>query len=326
MKNQLVLILSVILSTVIASVTNANSFIEANVEKTLINIPEVISVHKKEIISLYDVIDIRSVHQEIKSDLAALFKSIVISECKNGVCEKYLTRNDLSTKVRELVSGNQELKNIQFIFPEMLKIESSSDPKIELTRKIKNEALLRCGPCRIDIKMNVNISELKLEPNWDLDFSQFKGRGAFTLPVVSQSVAGGQKWLSGQIRVEQLVPVANRMILQNEKLELGDIKYKFVDTTYAKDKVLSSSEIVGLLAVRTLSVDTPVWKSDLKLEPAIKRGQTVKVLIGNSDFEVTTNCIAEDTGVLGDMVKVKSIESNKILTGTIIDKGIVRVE
>lgn len=295
-------------------------------EKTLVNIPDVITLQNRSAVRLYDVVEIKSVHSDLNLELSNLFKQVVLYNCTSNNCEKYLTRNDLSQKIREATIANTELKKVQFIIPEMLKVATITESKEEIIRKLKNQTIEKCFNCRVDVRINLNSRDLTLLQDWDLDFAQFTGRGSFLIPVTYMDSNKPQKWISGQIRIEQQVPTAARMLPQGEKISASDINYKWLDTTYAKDKILTQEEIIGQLALRTLNIDSPLWASNLKQEEAVKRGQLVKVLTGTSDFEVSTNCISEDNGKVGDLIKVKLVDTSKIIAGTIIEKGIVRVE
>jgi flagella basal body P-ring formation protein FlgA len=66
--------------------------------------------------------------------------------------------------------------------------------------------------------------------------------------------------------------------------------------------------------------------SDLKREPAAHRGQVVRALVGDQDFEISINASAEENGFIGDLIKVKNLETQKMMSGIVIDKGVVKVQ
>lgn len=98
------------------------------------------------------------------------------------------------------------------------------------------------------------------------------------------------------------------------------------DVTFAKDGSLRMEDIQGQMAARSLPVGSTVWASDLKREPAAKKGQIVKALLGDDSFEISVNMMAEDSGFVGDLIKVKNLETQKVLSGLVTEKGVVKLQ
>jgi flagella basal body P-ring formation protein FlgA len=69
-----------------------------------------------------------------------------------------------------------------------------------------------------------------------------------------------------------------------------------------------------------------VFPSDLKREPAAERGKAVKVIAGDELYEVSLSGVAEDTGHIGDLIKVRNIESKKVFTAVVVEKGVVKIQ
>ncbi len=99
-----------------------------------------------------------------------------------------------------------------------------------------------------------------------------------------------------------------------------------VDITYAKDGLPKPEEIDGQLAARMLQLNQPIFKSDFKRELAINRGQIIRAVSGNESFEITSQAVAEEQGYVGDVIKIKNSESQKTLSGQIVERGVVKVQ
>ncbi|MEN0058183.1 MAG: flagellar basal body P-ring formation chaperone FlgA, partial [Bdellovibrio sp.] len=190
-------------------------------------------------------------------------------------------------------------------------------------RQIANVLKARCNEC--EYRISVQSTPTPAGKQWNLDFSQLSPKGSFLLPLRegnSQQI----KWVSGTIQVSRLTPVALRMILQGERIQPEDVKMAMTDVTHAKDGIVRLEDIQGQVAARTLTVGTPVWMGDLRREPAARRGQVVKALIGTEAFEISTTMQAEESGFIGDFIKVKNTETQKTLSGLIIEKGVVKLQ
>ncbi|MNT63290.1 flagellar basal body P-ring biosynthesis protein FlgA [compost metagenome] len=134
------------------------------------------------------------------------------------------------------------------------------------------------------------------------------------------------KWITGNIRVAKLTPVANRLISQGERLQSSDLRLEMIDVSFAKDAGIRMEDVQGKIAVRSIPVGSPVWVSDLKREPAALRGQMIRGLLGDESFEITVNIQAEESGFIGDTIKCKNLDTKKIVSGVVLEKGLVKIQ
>jgi flagella basal body P-ring formation protein FlgA len=193
----------------------------------------------------------------------------------------------------------------------------------EIERKILNFLSARCSDCEYNLTLKPMPEIYTRE--WELDFDQMTAKGGLLLPVRDPSNQT-LKWISGQIRISRLTPVVTRMISQGERLSSTDLQLTMTDITFAKDNSLRIEDIEGQIAARTLAVGTVVWASDIRKEPATKKGQMVKGLMGNESFEISVNMEAQENGFIGDIVKVKNLENNKYFSGQVVEKGVVKLQ
>ncbi len=63
----------------------------------------------------------------------------------------------------------------------------------------------------------------------------------------------------------------------------------------------------------------------VEVPPTIKQGSVVKLLIMSSGFEIVTKGLAQQTGYAGEVIKVKNLDSKKILYGEIIDSNRIQI-
>lgn len=289
-----------------------------------ISIPGSVEISQRQLMRLSDIAEVTNGNQELLS----FMESIVIREdARELLLSQHLESQEILAKILSAMKNEPGLKklNPSFKVPAHVKVAFATTPisRQEIERKILNNLRTKCPDC--EYKVTIQSTPVPAQKQWELDFSEISGKGGFLLPVRD----GDQrqlKWISGTIRVSQLTPVANRLILQNERVQPGDVRMAMTDVTYSKDTVLRMEDIQGQVAVRSMPLGTPIWTSDLKREPAAKRGQIVKAMLGDEDFEVSVNMQAEDNGYVGDSIKVKNLETQKVLSGVVVEKGVVKLQ
>lgn len=289
-----------------------------------ISIPGSVEISQRELLRLGDIAVVSGGTEELLS----LIESVVLREdSRELLLSQYLSSQEILTKVRTVIASREDLHRLNPIFkiPSQVKVSFSSTPisRHEVERKIHNTLKARCNAC--EYKISIQSTPVPSEKNWELDFTQFSPKGGFLLPLRDGNQAQ-LKWISGTIRVSQLTPVTTRLILQGERVQPADIHMALTDVTFARDGVLRLEDIQGQMVARSLPVGSPIWKTDLQREPAAKRGQIVKALLGAESFEISANMQAEENGFLGDLIKVKNLDTKKILSGLIVEKGVVKLQ
>ncbi len=289
-----------------------------------VSIPGNIEISQRELLRLGDVAVVSGGNEELLSFLDSI---VIRQDARELLLSQHLNSQEILTKVRESMKSQEGLKKLNpaFKIPSQVKVSFSSTPisRQEVERKIHNTLKARCNEC--EYKVTIQSTPVPSQKQWELDFTQLSAKGGFLLPV-RDGEQRQLKWISGTIRVSQLTPVATRLILQGERVQPADVRMVMTDVTFSKDGVLRVEDIQGQLAARSLPVGSPIWTSDLKREPAAKRGQIVKAMLGDEDFEISVNMQAEDNGFVGDLIKVKNLETQKVLSGLVIEKGVVKLQ
>lgn len=289
-----------------------------------VSIPGSVEISQRELLRLSDIAVVTNGNEEL---LASLEEIVLREDARELLLSQHLNSQEILSKVRTAMSTQESLRGLKptFKVPAQVKVTFANTPvsREEVERKILNVLRSRCNAC--EYKITIQSTPIPAQKNWELDFTQLTAKGGFLLPLRDGS-QGQIKWISGTIRASQLTPVTTRLILQGERVQLEDIRMVMTDITFAKDGVLRPEDIQGQLAARSLSVGSPVWMNDLKREPAAKRGQTVKAMLSDETFEISVNMQAEENGFVGDMIKVKNLETKKILSGLVIEKGVVKLQ
>ena len=292
-----------------------------------VTIPAEVEISQRELLRLGDIAEVSGGDEA----LISLLNGIVLrSDARELLLSQHFDAKEILHKMRSALEETPELKkqNPAFKVPSVVKVSFSSTPisRQEVQRKIINNLKTQCSDC--EYKVSIQSTPTPSSKLWELDLEQLSGKGGFMLPVreLGSDSSKTNKWISGTIRVSKLTPVTTRLIIQGERVQTQDLRMSMTDITFAKDGALRIEDIAGQAAARSLPVGSPVWASDLKREPATKRGQIVKALLGDSTFEITINMQAEENGFVGDLIKVKNLENQKVLSGLVVDKGVVTLQ
>lgn len=289
-----------------------------------ISIPSSVEISQRELLRLGDIATVTGGTEELVNALDAV---VLREDCRELLLSQHLNSSEILVKMRAALNSQENLRrlNPQFKVPSQVQVSFAATPvsRQEVERKVHNILKARCNECEYQI--SIQSTPRPASKMWDLDFTQLSAKGGFLLPLRD----GDQrqiKWISGTIRVSKLTPVTTRLILQGERVQADDLRMSMTDVTFAKDGSLRMEDIQGQMAARSLPVGSTVWASDLKREPAAKKGQIVKALLGDDSFEISVNMMAEDSGFVGDLIKVKNLETQKVLSGLVTEKGVVKLQ
>lgn len=264
------------------------------------------------------------------SELEAKLQNLVVFDAQTDEGEKKYQSEDLALTLRQKLSF-QDLQRISIKIPDQFVIQARRNFLYvgDMRRDIIAQALTRCLGCTIVIE-DLNLPELKVKGEilqMRLETQALRGAGGFLLPLVVETSQGKSTlWVNGKLSFFKMAPVAKRLLRPNERISSADFEMRKVDVSFARDGVPTAETIVGKVAAKMLVAGQPIFVGDLKPEAATQRGQVIKVLVGNDSFEIATTGTAEEAGSIGDVIKVKSHDTKKLLSGVLIDKGVVRVE
>jgi flagella basal body P-ring formation protein FlgA len=276
-----------------------------------------VEVSARETMRLGDLVQISQPTEE----LLAVLDSVTIKT------KDHYEASEISSLIKNEMEANASLRklNPSFRIPGDIKLQVSKTPisRAEVERKILNVLRARCGDCEYRVAIQ-NIPFPATGP-WEIDYASIANKGAFLISV-KDSDARGLKWISGTTRVSQMVPVATRLLQGGERVQVGDAKMALVDTTFVKDTGLALSDLNGQLLQRPIQTGNPIFSADLKREAAAKRGQVIRGISGSPDFEISLNLEAQENGFIGDTIRLKNPETQKVFSGLVVDKGVVKIQ
>lgn len=273
-------------------------------------IPSAVEVSPRSEISLYDIVEAKNLNDSLASEL----KDLIIPDSKVNTMHK----SELAKMLRTIKA--------RFVLPSELKIIRSrgSISRMEVERKIKNKIYSQCSGCEVQVL--ISSVPTNMESDWSLDLNVDLTKASVTLPIVGTKNADLKGWVVAEIKRYQSVPVVNRSIKIGDVLTEDMFTIEKRQLINSRDTVQKVESVVGMQAIRFLTAGQVLQYGDIKKEQVLKKGQMVKAMFGTSDFEVAISAEAQEAGSVGDVVKIKNIDSQKVFAAKIVERGLVRIE
>ena len=122
------------------------------------------------------------------------------------------------------------------------------------------------------------------------------------------------------------IPVVKRKIIKGQMISEDDVEMKdLAVSSLPPSVIMQTDEVIGKMAKRNLEINTPLKKNDVKKHVIVARGDLVTLKFVRRNLEIKTLATALNAGGIGDLIKVKIQDSNKIMLGEIIDSSTVKI-
>lgn len=278
--------------------------------KSEITLSSAVEVSPREVITAYDIVESRNLSEATLSDL----KDIELADAQT----KTITKLEIIKKFRGLEAN--------FRLPSEVKIlrSKSNVSRLEIERKIMNHLLAKCGTC--EYRIQINSVPQHLLTDWELDMNVDFNKSTVMIPAFSTSTPDKKGWVIVDLKKYAMVPVLTR------PLKIGDVITEEAVTTEMRlmqsyqDALMDVKAVVGMQAARFLTAGQMLASRDLKREQILRKGQMVKAIFGADALEISISAQAEEGGAVGDVIKVKNLDSQKMFAAKIIDRGVVKIE
>ncbi len=195
---------------------------------------------------------------------------------------------------------------------------------MEIERKIKNHLFTKCSTCEFTIQINSVPANIKSD--WEIDTRIDMTKTILLVPVYSLSDATSKGQIVAEVKKFAQTPVVSQLIKQGDVISQDQIQYEIRPIRSFSEVILNSNLIIGMQATKTLQVGQLISYKDVRKEMILKKGQLVKAMIGVNSLEVSINAMAEENGSVGDVIKVRNMDSSKYFSARIIDKGLVQID
>jgi len=175
-------------------------------------------------------------------------------------------------------------------------------------------------------KINAAPTEFDSVEVVSLTRSEMRGLIPFQLTFYKE----GKSISSGQVRAmiahfEQVL-VTNGIIRRQDTIPPDRYEIKRMETTYLSDKPLQSpDELAGKWAKRNIGKEQILTAGMVEMIPMIGPGREVSMQFKTAGLEVTARGTALEPGYAGDIIRVRNIQSRKVIACTVLDAETVQV-
>lgn len=153
--------------------------------------------------------------------------------------------------------------------------------------------------------------------------------GETTIPM--EVFVDGERWRQiyprFSIEIMTLIPVLKKSLNRNQIITEDLIEIKmFGLSQLPKDYVFDEEEVFGMRLLRNIEAGVPLRMSYLEEIPLVERGDrvTIQVILGSMTISLLGE--ARGTGLFGDVIQVRNLDSNKLLHCKIIGPKLVQIE
>ena len=129
-----------------------------------------------------------------------------------------------------------------------------------------------------------------------------------------------------KVRVFEYVAISKRKISRHQPLDEDNVFFGRRETTRARGMAFyRAKDLTGKTAIRTIIPNTIITEDIVETPPTVLKGNLVKMFIKTDGFSIVTKGLAQETGYTGKIIRIKSVDSKKILHGKIIDSENVQI-
>jgi flagella basal body P-ring formation protein FlgA len=150
------------------------------------------------------------------------------------------------------------------------------------------------------------------------------GRG-----VVGVRCNGSNPWkiyVPVKVALMESVVVSRRPLVRGQSLQADDVALSEVDVSRLHKAYFTRVEdVVGLRSKRAVSAGSTLHAGLLQREKLVKRGAQVEIVAVGDGLQVRMQGKALADGGRGDRIKVKNLNSGRVITGTVAAAGMIRV-
>jgi flagellar basal body P-ring formation protein FlgA len=277
-------------------------------------------------VELGAIADIKSTDADNERDLAAL----ILGESPGEGQSVVWTAAEISTRLHPY---NRLLRDAQLKLPDNITIRRAATSVPRETLKTQIEGVLKAtlpdSSWEAQV-IDVNTpSGLHIPPDGTvqigLPMTRPQGAANFEVLVYQDSQLIARQWVAARVRYFAKVAILTREVEARTHISSIDLKWERRDVTTMMDIPATPADMSSAVAGSNLMPGTILTRSQLEREMALRFGDEVDVNTGDDTFVVSTKGVAQQNGYVGDTVKVRSLATNKILTGIVTAQGVIHV-
>ena len=169
-----------------------------------------------------------------------------------------------------------------------------------------------------DVENSVSVSAINFDPHSNR-FAAILVAPADGPPVIQRNVFG-------TVYEMAQIPVPKRLISAGDVIAADDLEWQAVHLSRLSGNSLTDAEqLVGRMAKRPLKAGQILRQSDVAVSPVIHKNDLIRLVVKTGQMTLSVQGKAMQDAAIGQTVRVMNVNSNRQLTGTVIDAGTVAI-
>ena len=169
-----------------------------------------------------------------------------------------------------------------------------------------------------DVENSVSVSAINFDPHSNR-FAAILVAPADGPPVIQRNVFG-------TVHEMAQIPVPKRLISAGDIIAADDLEWQPVHLTRLSGNSLTDAEqLIGRMAKRPLKAGQILRQSDVAVSPVIRKNDLIRLVVKTGQMTLSVQGKALQDAALGQTVRVVNVNSNRQLTGKVIDAGTVAI-
>lgn len=169
-----------------------------------------------------------------------------------------------------------------------------------------------------DVENSVAVSAINFNPS--------SNRFAAVLVAPADGPPVIQRNVFGTVYEMAQIPVPKRLISAGDVITADDLEWQAVHLSRLSGNSLTDAEqLVGRMAKRPLKAGQILRQSDVAVSPVIHKNDLIRLVVKTGQMTLSVQGKALQDAALGQSVRVVNVNSNRQLTGTVIDAGTVAI-
>ena len=122
------------------------------------------------------------------------------------------------------------------------------------------------------------------------------------------------------------VYVASKLLSKDIPISEKDLELRRQDKTLLHHGFyVDASEIVGKIPKKPIQSGSLLTPDLLQVSQVIKRGDMVTIIVSLGGLTVKSQGQAMESGVVGDVIKVKNDQSKRVIEGVVASAGVIKI-
>ncbi len=131
----------------------------------------------------------------------------------------------------------------------------------------------------------------------------------------------------GNIQFWGTVVLASHSIARRTPLSAEDIETDFRDISMLGDNQINLPEkAIGKQLTKSLRAGDIIFSYLLKSPPVVSRGDLVTIIARSGGLQVSAPGEVKNAGAIGEIVRVKNLNSRRVLQARVVDSSLVEVD